>query len=204
MFLYNRDMANTGLKSLEQFIKQSTDEHVRTMKFLLQGEELIEFFHKLPKAMIKALKKDKKILVCGNGGSASDSAHFAAELTGRYFKNRPALAAINLASDMSALTAMANDFGYENVFSRQVEAVGKSGDVLLAISTSGKSPNILKAIEQARKQNITTILLTGGEGYKHSTADYVFSVPSTSTPRIQEAHIFLLHLMAEIIEREVF
>lgn len=156
-------------------------------------------------AMIAALRKGGKILVCGNGGSASDAQHFAAELVGRFEKERPALASIALTTDTSILTAIANDYAYERVFARQVDAIGRPGDVLLGISTSGGSQSVLEAIAVARAAGLTTIALTGRSGgVVGAAADIHVNVPASSTARVQEVHRTLLHAMCALIERELY
>jgi D-sedoheptulose 7-phosphate isomerase len=155
--------------------------------------------------MIAALRKKKKILIFGNGGSAADSQHIAAELIGRFTKNRKALPAIALTTDTSILTSLANDFGFEHVFARQIEGLGNPGDVALALSTSGNSANVIAAVKQARKQNITTIALTGrNRGKLANLADLTLNVASDSTARIQECHITIAHILCEIIEKHLF
>ncbi len=150
---------------------------------------------------LSALSTNGRLLVCGNGGSAADAQHFAAELVGRFEKERGAYAAIALSTDTSILTALANDYGVERIFSRQVEALGRSGDVLIAISTSGNSPNILQATLAAQKIGMKVIALTGNDGGQlGAMADVVFAVPSTHTARIQEVHAIFLHGLAEMIE----
>lgn len=144
---------------------------------------------------IRALKRGNKILLCGNGGSAADCQHIAAEFTGRYKKERQGLAAISLTTDTSALTAIANDYGYEEVFARQIEALGKEGDVLIAISTSGRSGNILRAIATARDMGIETIGLGGT-----MEADLCITVASSDTARIQEVHMFIGHEICRLTE----
>lgn len=143
-----------------------------------------------------------KILICGNGGSAADAQHFAAEVIGRLMIDRPAAPAVALTTDTSILTAIANDYGYDAVFSRQVAALVKPGDALIGISTSGNSPNVINAVDQARALHVLTIGLAGNSGGDlASAADAVLTVPSNSTQRIQEAHIFILHCWAMAIEK---
>ena len=143
-----------------------------------------------------------KLLLCGNGGSAADCQHIAAELTGRFRANREALAAISLTTDTSALTAIANDFGFEQVFARQVEALGRAGDVLLAVSTSGRSPNVLQAARMARGRGLYVIALTGPKADAlGELADLVLTVPGLTTDRIQELHITIGHIVCDLIER---
>jgi len=152
--------------------------------------------------MIEALKAGKKILFFGNGGSATDAEHFAAELVGRYYTDRRALPAIALTTNSSSLTAISNDYGFERAFARQVEALGVTGDVAVAISTSGNSPNILAAVALAHEMGLVTIGLAGQTGGKlAAAADYCICVPSTDTPRIQEAHTLVGHIWCELVER---
>jgi D-sedoheptulose 7-phosphate isomerase len=150
---------------------------------------------------VQALQSGSKILIAGNGGSAADAQHFAAELTGRYRRDRKGLAAIALTTDTSFLTAWTNDVGYDAVFSRQLEAIGNSGDIFIGISTSGNSGNILEAINKAKELGITTIFLTGESGGStHGLADIEVNVPARETSRIQEIHILFFHLLAEHLD----
>jgi D-sedoheptulose 7-phosphate isomerase len=152
-------------------------------------------------AVSRVLAAGGRVLVCGNGGSAADAQHFAAELVGRFTRERQALAAVALTTDTSILTAVANDYGYERVFARQVEALGQPGDVLLGISTSGRSPNVLAAQASARSRQMATIALTGGDGGPiGAVADVHVNVPSPSTARTQEVHRTMLHVICELVE----
>jgi D-sedoheptulose 7-phosphate isomerase len=154
--------------------------------------------------MSECLKKGNKIMFCGNGGSAADSQHIAAELTGRFVKDRPALAGLALSTDSSALTCIGNDYGFDDVFVRQVQGLGKSGDVLVAISTSGNSGNILKALEAANDMGIATIGWLGRDGGKAAQlCAHSIIVPHTTTARIQEAHIFIGHNLCALIEKNL-
>ena len=156
-------------------------------------------------AMIASLRSGGKVLVCGNGGSASDAQHFAAELVGRFERERRALASIALTTDTSILTALANDYSYTRVFARQVEAIGRRGDVLIGISTSGGSANVLEAFAVAKAAGLTTVALTGRDGGAvGASADIHINVPSPSTARAQEVHRTLLHAICELIERESY
>ena len=151
--------------------------------------------------LISTFKQGKKILICGNGGSAADSQHIAAEFVVRYEKQRRALPAIALTTDTSILTAHPNDFEFETIFSRQIEALGESGDCLIAISTSGNSDNILDAVKMAKSKGMTTIALTGHDGGKlANVADQIVIVPSTVTARIQEAHIIIAHWWCQLAD----
>ena len=152
-------------------------------------------------ATVRALKAGRKILVFGNGGSAAEAQHFAAELVNRFLKERRAIPAIALTTDTSALTAIANDRSFDQVFSRQIEAIGEKGDVAIALTTSGNSPNIIEGLKAAKAKGMLTIALTGeGGGKLTGLTDFLLEVPSKSTPRIQEVHLLMLHIMAEEIE----
>lgn len=154
---------------------------------------------------IAALRAGRKLLFCGNGGSAADAQHWAGELVSRFHYDRPGLPAIALTTDSSILTAIGNDYGYDRVFARQVEALGVAGDVLVAISTSGNSPNVVAAIEAARGQGLATIGFTGqGGGRMAALCDVCIRIPSTSTPRIQEGHEVLGHAVCALIEATLF
>ena len=170
--------------SLFNELKKNTDE-------IIKASELL----------IKTYQDKHKLLVCGNGGSAADAQHFAAEIIGRFEKERIALPAIALTTDTSALTALGNDYGYDFVFSRQVEGLGVEGDTLVAISTSGNSKNVIKAVESAKKKKINTIGLLGKNGGKlKDIVDVPVVIPHSNTARIQEAHIFIIHYWAAVIE----
>ncbi|CAJ99974.1 gmhA [Helicobacter acinonychis str. Sheeba] len=177
-FLAHKEALEKSLESLEESLIQSVQ------------------------LLIETLENEGKILICGNGGSASDAQHFAAELTGRYKLERKGLSAISLSTDTSVLTAIANDYGYEEVFARQVEALGNPQDILIGISTSGNSKNVLKAYEKAKDLGIKTISLVGRDGGKMKPlSDIALIVPSGDTPRIQEIHILIIHILCDCIER---
>jgi D-sedoheptulose 7-phosphate isomerase len=155
-------------------------------------------------ALRTALRDGRTVLVCGNGGSAADAQHFAAELVGRFTRERRAWPALALTTDTSALTAIGNDYGFDRVFARQVEAHGRPGDVLVGISTSGGSPNVLAAVETAKARGLVTIGLTGRDGGALGRAvDVHLNVPSPSTARTQEVHITLLHVLCDLVEQEL-
>jgi D-sedoheptulose 7-phosphate isomerase len=169
-------------------------------------ENFSEQIFEIAKILSLCLKQGGKILLCGNGGSASDSQHIATELMVRLKSDsqRNPLPAIALTTNSSILTACANDFGFQNIFSRQIEALGKKGDVLLALSTSGKSPNILKAVEKAKKLGIKTVALLGGSGGEvKNLADFLLLVPSADSQRVQEVHITIGHILVELIEENL-
>jgi len=187
---------------MNDFLKDLLTEHITVLQdFVEQNSSKLE---QLSFNLTEKLRLNKKIFIAGNGGSASSSNHFTAELIGRFEKERKALAAYSLNSDMSTITAIANDYGYEHIFSRQIEALANGGDVLIAFSTSGKSPNIVKAMEQAKKQKMTVFLFTGEKGKDNTLANIVIDVPSTKTARIQECHDFTIHYLAKVIEDYFF
>lgn len=155
--------------------------------------------------VIDALRAGGKVILFGNGGSAADAQHIACELVGRFGRERPALPAIALTTDTSVLTAVGNDIGFENIFARQVEALANSGDVAIAISTSGSSPDVIKAVGVAREKGCKVIGFTGKNGQKLAgLADLAIVVPSDKTPRIQEAHITIGHIICRLVEEEIF
>jgi len=164
-------------------------------------EQLGDLVVTVASVLSQALRDGGVIYWCGNGGSASDSQHLAAELVGRFRKDRRPLGSVALSSDTSVLTCVANDFGYEKIFSRQIESLGRRGDVLVAISTSGNSMNVVEAVKSARQAEITTIGLLGGSGgMLRELVDYPMLVPSTFTARIQESHILIGHILCDLIE----
>jgi len=154
-------------------------------------------------AIVTSLKQGGSVLVFGNGGSAADAQHFAAELVGRYEKERKALSAVALTTDTSALTAIGNDYGFDRVFARQVEALGRKGDVAIGISTSGQSANVLRALEAARNRGLITVALTGRGGKAGSTAAYHIAVQEDRTARVQEVHATVLHVICELVEKDL-
>jgi D-sedoheptulose 7-phosphate isomerase len=173
-------------------------EHLETVRQLHEQRDALEA---MARAMSATLRSGGKILWCGNGGSAADSQHLAAELVGRFRRERRGLASVALTTDTSVLTSIANDYGYDAVFSRQVEALGVAGDLLVGISTSGNSPNVVAALLKARAQGLVTIAFTGAGGGKLAElADHLFAVGSRNTARIQEAHILAGHMLCDWIE----
>ncbi len=186
-------------------IEQYINESIEVKKKILEDSNIIETIKKVVDYIVDVYKNNGKILLCGNGGSAADAQHIAAEFSGRFKLDRRPLFAEALHVNTSYLTAVANDYSYDEVFSRLVEAFGKSGDFLIAISTSGNSPNILKAIEKARELGIKVLGLSGKDGGKmKDMCDYIIVVPSYNTPRIQEAHIMIGHIIAELVENNLF
>ena len=182
-------------------IKSSVENYTR----VLNDKNLQSNIEKIIGLSIKAFKDDKKILFCGNGGSASDAQHISAELSGRFYTNRPPLYAEALHVNSSYMTAVANDFGYDETYARMLEACGRKGDILVGISTSGNSLNVVKALKKANELGLTTIGFTGsGGGEMNSICDIMIKVPSDDTPRIQEVHILVGHIICQLIEEEMF
>lgn len=170
-----------------------------------QSLHLAEPLVKAAELITASLKQGGKLLICGNGGSAADAQHYATELVARLYKReRPAMAAIALTTDTSALTAISNDYGFEKVFSRQVEALGKPGDILFGLSTSGNSPNVLAAMAEAKQRQMKTVVFTGEGGKMAQQADVAVSVPSANTMRIQEVQLALGHILCRLIEEQMF
>ena len=171
-------------------------------------EVLIEPIHRAGEAMVNSLLNNGKILSCGNGGSAGDAQHFSAELLNRFEKERPGLPAMALTTDSSTLTAIANDYSYEEIFSKQVSALGQAGDVLLAISTSGNSANIAAAMKAAQEREILTVVLSGNDGGTMASMlgeqDIEIRVPSRRTARIQEVHLVVIHCLCDFIDTQLF
>ena len=185
------------------FIETALAENAATIRQLIETQS--NLISEAADKMVESYRNEGKILVFGNGGSAADAQHLAAEFVGRFVRERKPLPAIALTTDTSAITAIANDYGYEEVFARQIRALGRAGDVAIAISTSGRSPGILKGVEVAREMGITTIGLTGGDGgLLSSLVDIAIVVQAKRTARIQEAHLLIEHLFCEIVEETLF
>jgi D-sedoheptulose 7-phosphate isomerase len=184
-----------------QLVAERVRESIEVKEAILKDERLMKAVQTTAQLCVQALQSGGKLIVFGNGGSAADAQHLAAELVGRYLVERRALAAIALTTNTSCLTAIGNDYSYDEVFSRQVEAIGNSGDVAIGISTSGNSKNVIQAMRTARKISLITVGMTGSDGGRlQQEVDHCLRVPSGQTPRIQEAHILLGHIMCEIIE----
>ncbi|MFZ4541877.1 MAG: D-sedoheptulose-7-phosphate isomerase [Rickettsiales bacterium] len=185
-------------------LKTIADNHRAAVDgFLTQsGDQIVA----LAEVCSKAIANDKKLLFCGNGGSACDAMHIAGEFVGRYVNDRRALPAIALSADTGIITAVANDYNYDYIFARQVEALGQAGDVLIALSTSGKSPNVLRALDSAKKKAMITVLFSGEKLKKGDPveADFIFIVPSLITAHVQEAHMVAMHGLASLIEAVLF
>ena len=186
-------------------ITQAIKSTIKTKEKILANKEILNIIDEVAQKIIKAFKNDKKVLLCGNGGSAADAQHIAAELSGKFYLNRNPLFAEALHTNSSFLTAVANDYSFNEVFGRAVKAMGRKGDVLIGISTSGNSLNIIKAIETANKLKMVTVGLTGYDGGKmKNLCKYLIKIPSQDTPRIQESHILIGHIICEIVEKNIF
>ena len=194
-----------GTSDFEQQVAQSIEASIEVKHRLLSDEALISKLAKVSEVLRNALQQGNKLLLFGNGGSAADSQHIAAEFVGRFAFDRPALPALALSVNTSCLTAIGNDYGFDLVFSRQIEALGRPGDVAVGISTSGNSPNVLCGLNAAKEKGIHTIARTGASGGKlKSAVDFCLCAPSNDTPRIQECHILMGHVISELVERAIF
>lgn len=188
---------------MKDLLEKIKNEHQNTISAFLEreGDKILQ----VVELTQKVFKEEGKLLVFGNGGSAADAQHLAGELVNRFKMERPPLPAIALTTDTSVLTAISNDYDFSQVFVKQIQALGKRGDIALAISTSGKSPNIISALKTAKEMGLYTIGLSGGTGgFMPPYCDYLILVPSTETPRIQEGHLLFLHIYSELIERALF
>lgn len=191
------------MKNTAQLIDELIAESLRVKsQFFEESKDLIA---NTAETIAHGLRNGRKVLLFGNGGSAADAQHIAAELVGRSGPDRAPLAAISLSTDTSILTALGNDYGYEKIFSRQIEALGHPGDTAVGISTSGNSPNVLAALDVARAKGLFTVGFTGETGGKmKDSVEVLFRVPSRQTPRIQETHILLGHILCELVDRQLF
>lgn len=190
---------------MQQQIRNIMQASIDTKQKLLADNVLIERIEKVTSLIAKAFANGNKVLFCGNGGSAADAQHLAAEFSGRFYTDRDPLPSEALHCNSSYMTAVANDYGYDVVYSRIIKGTGKPGDVLIALSTSGNSVNIINAIEQAKKIGMITVGLTGaGGGKMKDICDYLVNIPSNDTPRIQESHIMVGHIICQLVEEELF
>ena len=188
-----------------QLVRRSIEASIAVKQLLLNNAEVVSAISQVSGILVEALKRGNKPLLFGNGGSAADAQHIAAELVGRFAFDRPALPALALSVNSSCVTAIGNDYGFDIVFARQIEALGRAGDVAIGISTSGNSPNVLQGVATAKKMGLHTVALTGAAGGKLKTAvDYCICVPSNETPRIQECHILIGHIISELVEQTIF
>ena len=186
-------------------IKHAIEASIATKQQILNNPALLGSIQEVAQVMIDALRGGKRILWCGNGGSAADAQHLAAELSGRFYYDRPPLNSEAMHCNTSYLTAVANDYGYDLIYSRMIDGACHPGDVLVGISTSGNSKNICNAFRKAKELGVITVAMTGASGGEmKEMADYLLNVPSTDTPRIQESHIMLGHIICEIVEAQLF
>ncbi|MBI9033917.1 MAG: D-sedoheptulose 7-phosphate isomerase [Bacteroidales bacterium] len=186
-------------------IKERVIQSIQVKQLILENELLIDTLRSISQEFIKTFQNDGKVFFCGNGGSAADAQHLAAELSGRYNFDRPPLYSEALHVNSSFVTAVANDYSYDEVYARMIDAAGRKGDILVAISTSGNSTNIIKALERAKERGMITVAMTGETGGEmKDSADFLLNVPSQDTPRIQESHILLGHIICEIVETQMF
>lgn len=189
------------ISTIQEIIQRS----IAVKQQVLSDTELLNRLQKLTEQIVTTFENGGKVLFCGNGGSAADAQHLAAEFSGRFYTDRNPLPSEALHCNTSYLTAVANDYGYDFVYSRLLKGMGKAGDILVGLSTSGNSPNIIKAFEQARAMGITTVAFTGLTGGKmKELTDILINIPSEDTPRIQESHITLGHIACELVERALF
>jgi len=190
---------------MKEKIKNIISESMAVKNKVLQDEKLIVTVEKITEAIVSALKNGKRIYFCGNGGSAADAQHLAAEFSGRFYTDRDALPAEALHCNTSYLTAVANDYSYDVVYARLIKGIAHAGDVLVGLSTSGNSKNILHAFETAREKKVITVGFTGDTGGKmKDLSDYLINVPSKDTPRIQESHILIGHIICQLVEEKYF
>tara|TARA_B100000161_G_scaffold188835_1_gene136628 strand:+ start:1264 stop:1836 length:573 start_codon:yes stop_codon:yes gene_type:complete len=190
---------------MKKYILDTFAEALETYKLISNNKKIIDTLEAVTELSAKALLNGNKLIFAGNGGSAADAQHISAELIGRFEKKRSSLAAISLATNISTLTAISNDYGFDDIFSRQISSIALKGDIFFAISTSGNSQNILNSVEVAKKRKITTIGLTGlNKGKINNICDYVIEIPSKKTSRIQEGHILIGHTLCGLIEKKLF
>lgn len=190
---------------MKNYITQHILKSIETKQAIIENDSLILLIKEVSEKAIEVYRNGKKILLAGNGGSAADAQHIAGEFVSRFYFDRPGLPSIALTTDSSIMTSIGNDYGYENLFSRQVQANGVEGDMFIGISTTGNSPNVIKALEECKKKGIITVGLTGLTGGNMADlCDYCIKVPSNETPRIQESHILIGHIICAIVEEAIF
>ncbi len=188
---------------MKEDIAKRIEESISVKNNILNDTHLVDAIERATTIVVNAIKNGNKVIFCGNGGSAADSQHLAAELIGKFYFNRQSLPAVSLTVNTSIITAIGNDFGFDKVFARQLEGIGKTGDVLIGLSTSGNSGNVVEAFKIAKKIGIKTVAFTGENGgILKDFADILINVPSNDTPRIQEAHILIGHIVCELVEKE--
>ena len=189
----------------QDLIRRNISDSISVKQKLLKNDTILTEITKVVDLIVEAFNNGNKLLFCGNGGSAADAQHLAAEFSGRYYLNRPPLHAEALHTDTSFMTAVSNDFSFDEVYARLIQGIGKQGDILIGMSTSGNSKNVIKALEEAKKKNIITIGFTGKtNGNMKPYCDFLINIPSDDTPRIQECHLMLGHAICELVEKELF
>jgi D-sedoheptulose 7-phosphate isomerase len=190
---------------MQKYIKSQIAASAKTKQKILDDEKLLKVIEDVASACVDVYKNSKKTLLAGNGGSAADAQHIAAELVGRYGFDRPSIPSLALTTDTSNLTAIGNDYGYDKVFSRQLEGMAVEGDLFIGISTSGNSQNVINTFKSAKEKGVISVAMVGRDGGEMAKmADYAIIVPSDDTPRIQESHILIGHIICDVIERELF
>jgi D-sedoheptulose 7-phosphate isomerase len=190
---------------LKEYVLESFKNSIKTKQAMMENESIISHIHEIAEKIVDAINGGCKVLIAGNGGSAADAQHVAGEFVNRFHFDRPGLPCIALTTDTSVLTAVGNDYAFDRVFQKQIEAFGKAGDVFIGITTSGNSPNILEAMKLCKEKSITTIGLTGQKiGKIDDFCDYIIKVPSNETPRVQESHILIEHIICGIVEASIF
>jgi D-sedoheptulose 7-phosphate isomerase len=195
----------TESSDFEQRVRRSIEASIAVKQQLLGSAEAVSAMARVSEILVEALRRGNKPILFGNGGSAADAQHIAAEFVGRFAFDRPALPALALSVNTSCVTAIGNDYGFDLVFARQIEALGRPGDVAIGISTSGNSANVLQGLAVAKKKGLHTVALTGSSGGKlKTTSDHCICAPSNETPRIQECHILIGHIISELVEQTIF
>ncbi len=190
---------------INEYISNQVKKSIDVKQKLLDSQELMNLVQEVALKCVEVYKNGNKTLIAGNGGSAADAQHIAGEFVSRFYFDRPGLASIALTTDTSIITAIGNDYGYEKLFSRQVQANGVKGDIFIGISTSGNSANVIEALKECKEKGIITVGLTGEKGGKMSEmCDYCIRVPSNETPRVQEAHILIGHIICAVVEEAIF
>ena len=196
--------ATNHIDSNQAYIANYLNKSIEVKTSLLNSQDVLSKVSELADLVTAAYRRGNKVLLAGNGGSAADSQHIAAEFVSRFFFDRPGLPAIALSTDTSMLTAIGNDYGFERLFSRQLQAQSRAGDIFIGISTSGNSKNIIEAVKTAKEERVFSVVLCGEGGVLADMADLAVRVPSTSTPYIQECHICIGHIMCAIVEEKIF
>jgi len=190
---------------MNQFITQQIEDSYQIKQKILNDNTLVSLISEVAQKAVDTYKNGNKTLIAGNGGSAADAQHIAGEFVSKFYFDRPALSSQALTTDTSILTSIANDYGFEQLFARQIQANGSAGDMFIAISTSGNSGNIIEALKECKKKGIITVGLTGETGGRMTElCDYCIKVPSSSTPRIQESHILIGHIICSVVEESLF